>query len=366
MSERINTRTPEHVVVCVDGPNADNQAAAWGANTAFDNEYIKLAGVIVSGTAVNYAPNAPLGSRDDAVSERVQLMHTARMAGLFKRGGSDVPVFVGKNVRDTYITTPIPHNAHVNHDDYDLYGDNMGMGRKAIAGDFDDALSHLGSLDGPLHVVVGGPFTEVPYFLQRPDIFYKLGHLAAQAGFEISQRAIYSKLAFNHEVDEISSAYTFLNYPNNMFYVPSDITRAPAATFQSAEELIRSNVHPEIGEIFIRHRARAEERHKEEQLRREREGQPFRAYPALSIHDLQAVMALQQSLGYERDIFEFEQIDTERAIANMVETSKMPEVIRQMGSAGVRQVADGVIPGRYVVAAQDTARYKQQALQLLR
>lgn len=149
--------SPEYVVMCVDGPDADNQAAAWGAWNAFDNGRIKLAAVIVSGTCVDYRPEATLGSRDDVVSQQVQELHTARMAGLFKRAGSDVPVFIGRPVAETAITTPIPHSAHVNHEDYDIFGDNTGLGRRAIAGNFSDALTYLAELDNTLHVVVGGP-----------------------------------------------------------------------------------------------------------------------------------------------------------------------------------------------------------------
>jgi|GEM_PF-2503526 len=377
MSERNIKNSQEHVVVCVDGPDADNQAAAWGAANAFNSKEINLAAVIVSGTAVNNEPNAALGSRDDQLSKRVQEMHTARMAGLFKRAGSKVPVFIGQSVDRTDITTPIPHSAHVSHDDYDIFGDNTGAGRKAIAGNFAHALSLMRSLEGKVHLVCGGPFTEIPFFMEDERIASKLGNLAVQAGVELSERAIYSKIAFNHEVDERASLDTFLHYPGDMFYVPSDITRAPAATFKGAEELIRGGVHSEIGEIFVRHRARAEERHKEEQIRREREGKPFRPYPALSIHDLQAVMALQQSLGREKDIFTFEPIDAARAITNVMRASKLheangqravitPRLVKTMGYIGANQTASGPIPPRYVVASQNTQLYKRKALQLLR
>jgi len=367
MSERISGKPREHVVVCVDGPNADNQAAAWGAMNAFNNEAIDLAAVIVSGTAVDYRENAPIGSRDDDESARVQLLHTARMANLFKRGGSDVPVFMGQDVRQTAITTPIPHSAHVRHEDYDIYNDNTPEGRSAIAGDFTDALSYLAGLEGRTHIVVGGPFTEIPYFLQHPHIYHKLGYLAAQAGFEISERAIYSKLAFNHEVDEASGMYTYVHYPNEMVYVPSDITRAPAATFSGAEELLVAGVYDEIGAIFMEHRKRASERHAREQEERAARGEKLKDYPRLSIHDLQAVMALRQVLGLASEsIFEFAPIDPQRAIHNMIATSKHPETLSEMGRVGLNMAYAGQLPARYVVSAQDAVRYKSQALELLR
>ncbi len=362
--------------MCVDGPNADNQAAAWGAWNAFDNGRIRLAGIIVSGTSVDYRFGAPLGSRDNRLSNQVQEMHAARMAGLFRRAESEVPVFIGKPVSETDITTPIPHSAHVRHDDYDLFGDNQGLGRRAIAGNFNDALTHVAELNNTVHVVVGGPFTEVPALMERPAIAAKLGHLGAQAGFDLSERAIYSKLAFNVDVDLLAALKTFLFYPGKMFNVPSDITRDPKATFPSAEALTRFGVHPEIGNIFVRHRARAEERHKEEQIKREAAGQPFRPYPALSIHDLQAVMALRQGIGLEKGIFTFDRIQPEQAIRNMITASGMyaekgmrravtPEIVEALGYLGGSQTVNGPINERYIVTSQDTVLYKRRARRLL-
>lgn len=373
---RTETGQPEYVVVLVDGPNADNMAAGWGAWHAFNSDAIKLAGIVVSGTCVNYQPDAPLGSRDDVLSDQVQTLHASRMAGLFKRAGSDVPVFVGKPTSQTDITTPIPHSAHVNHDDYDIFGDNTKLGHQAIAGNFDDAQAHFDKLKGKLHVVVGGPFTEAALLLETPSIASKLGHLAAQAGFDISKRAIYSKLAFNVEVDELAALKTLLFYPGSMFNVPSDITRDPRATFPSAEALLRLGIHPELGEIFIRHRARAAERHKEEQLKREARGETFLPYPDLSIHDLQAVIALSQSLGLEEHIFEFGRIDIHQAVQNMLLASRLhkeagrhrvitPEVVASLGYLGGNQTIKGPVRDRYVVTSQNVGMYKRRVPQLL-
>jgi hypothetical protein len=371
------TAQPQHVIVCVDGPNADNQAAAWGAWNAFDNERIHLAGVVVSGTCVDYRPQAPLGSRDDALSGRMQELHTARMAGLFRRAGSSVPVFIGKPVQETDITTPIPHNTHVRHEAYDIFNDNTGTGRGAIAGNFQDALSHIASLQGTVHIVVGGPFTEIPPLIEHTRIAPKLGHLAAQAGFDIASRPIYSKLAFNVDVDMLAALKTLLLYPGPIFAVPSDITRAPEATFRSAEELLRLGVYREIGDIFIRHRAQAAQRHKNEQRSREAAGGSLKAYPDLSIHDLQAVMALQQSLGLERGIFEFSEINIPQAIANILTAVRMhtssglainltAQTAPSLGWLGDNQTNRGTIPPRYVVTHQNAPLYKQKAIELLR
>lgn len=368
---------PEHVLVCVDGPNADNQAAAWGAWHAFDSARYKLAGIVISGTCVDNRPRAYPGSRDNAASRQVQELHTARMAGLFKRAGSDVPVFIGKPVAETDITTPIPHKTHVRHEDYDIYGDSHGAGRRAIAGNFQDALAHIASLNNTVHVVVGGPFTEIPHLIDHPVIAPKLGHLAAQAGFEIASRPIYSKLAFNVDVDMVAALKTLLFYPGKMYNVPSDITRNPKVTYPSAEALLRLGIHPELGEIFIRHRARAEERHKLEQIQREAEGKPFKAYPALSLHDLQAVMALQQALGEDGGIFTFHPMPIPQAISNMVQASELqardglPRTIttataRKLGYRGNNQTTRGTIAERFVVTSQDADLYKRRVPDLIR
>jgi len=366
----------EHVMVFVDGPNADNQACAWGALNGFNTEELKLAGVVVSPTAVNYAENAPDASRNIENSRTVHQLHTARMAGLFHRAGVDVPVFSGLDIEDTAITSPIPHQAHVRHEDYDIYGDAHGEGRAAIAGDFNAALRYMDNLPGKIHTVVGGPFSEIPELQKRPRVSRKLGYLAAQAGFSLSERAIYSKLAFNVDVDMMAALDTYINYPSDMYAVPSDITRHPSVTFKSAEELTRLGVHSEIGEIFIRHRARAEERHKKEQLRRQAEGRELRPYPALSIHDLQAVLALRQVLGFEKGLYEFAPLDADESITNLKEAARLripdsysppitDQTIRSLGYRGLGMAADGPLPGRYVVANQNSAMYKKRAQQLL-
>jgi inosine-uridine nucleoside N-ribohydrolase len=369
---------PEFVVVSVDGPNADNQAAAWGAMRAFDNDRIKLAAIIISGTCVDYRIGAPLGSRDDQISREVQEMHTARMAGLFARAGSAVPVFIGMPVEQTAITTPIPHETHVFHDEYDIFGDKNGFGAQAIKGNFDDSLELIENLPGKVHVAGGGPFTEIAEFLKHDRIKQKLGNLAVQSGVELSERAIYSKIAFNHEVDEHASLKTFLHYPGKTLYVPSDITRAKAATFKSAETIKRLGVHKEIAEIFKVHRQHAEERHDKRQMELERQGKPTKGYPALSVHDLQAVMALQQSLGMGNGIFTFDKIDADHAIENMIKASALserdsgrpavitPEVVANAGYVGAGQTTQGPVAERFVVTAQDTARYKRHAIRLLR
>ncbi len=363
-------------MVFVDGPNADNQACAWGALKGFDNDEVRLAGVVVSATAVNYEDGAPDASRNIEDSRAVHRLHTARMAGLFERAGVDVPVFSGLDIEDTSITSPIPHQAHVRHEDYDIYGDAHGQGRAAIAGDFDDALRYMDSLSGRIHPVVGGPFSEISRIQQIPTIRRKLGHLAAQAGFHISERAIYSKLAFNVDVDMLSALDAYINYPGDMYNVPSDITRHPSVTFTGAEELTRLGVHPEISDIFVRHRARAEERHKQEQLRRQAEGRELKNYPALSVHDLQAVIALRQVLGFERGLYQFAPLDTDESIENIITAASLrrpdtysppinAQTVRALGYRGANMTANGSIPPRFVVTAQDSAMYKRRAQELL-
>jgi hypothetical protein len=173
---------------------------------------------------------------------------------------------------------------------------------------------------------------------------------------------------------------TFVQYPQDMINVPSDITRHPSVTFQDAEELLRTGVHLEIGEIFIRHRARAEERHKQEQRQREVEGKPFKPYPALSIHDLQAVFALRQAMGLEPNMYELDYIDPDEATVNLEQAAarRAPDtyspqinldVVRSLGYIGAGMMTDGQqqwrLPPRYVVKDQDSELYKYRAPQLL-
>jgi hypothetical protein len=366
----------EFVIVLVDGVNADNPACAWGARKAFWSRQYKLAAVIVSATAVNYAKGAPLGSRNINDSRAAHRLHTARMAGMFSRAGTNTPVFMGLDIADTAITTPIPHQAHVRHEGYDIYEDAYGLGAGAIAGGFDEALRYMARLPGRVHLVVGGPFSEVSHIVRYKRLRQKLGYLAAQAGFDLSKRAIYSKLAFNVDVDMMAALEVYLHYPQQMYFVPSDITRHPSVTFKSADELVRFGVQPEIGQLFIRHRARAEERHKKEQLRRQARGEYLKPYPALSIHDLQAVLALSQALGGEKGLYRFAPIDPDEAVNNLVAAAQMRtldgysppitrEVVRKIGYRGAGRTAQGRLPARYIVRDQNAALYKERVRALL-
>ncbi len=234
----------------------------------------------------------------------------------------------------------------------------------------------MADLPGRIHIVVGGPFTEVAHVLRHRQLRRKLGYLTAQAGLELSKRAIYSKLAFNVDVDLLAALEVFVLYPQKMFYVPSDITRHPSVTFKSAEELIRLGIHPEIGQIFLEHRAQAEERHKQEQLRRQALGKEFRPYPALSIHDLQAVLALSQVLGYEKKLYQFAPIEADTAISNLIAAAQMrspdsysppltPKMARKLGHLDANRTTRGQLPGRYVVTAQNAGLYKRRVRDLL-
>lgn len=364
------------VVVFVDGPNADNQAAAWGALRLFlAHRNIDLV-IIVSATAVNYAENAPLGSRDIELSRSIHKLHTARMAGLFKRAGSNVRVYMDLDIASTAITSPIPHQAHVRHEDYDIFNDNTGIGRRAIQGNFADALTHLQKFDGITHVVVGGPFSSIPKLIEALPA-EQLGFLSCQAGLTISERAIYSKMSFNAEVDLEAMLHTYLRWPNEMFFVPSDITRHPSVTFSGADELQKLGVNGEIFEIFLKHRERAAERHKREQDARAARGEKMRDYPRLSIHDLQAVLALGQAMGLERG-YTFADIDPDEAIQNLLLTSRhwaskgiktnvTKQRVEKLGYAGQGKMNDGsFLPPRRVVTGQNAQHYKSRVAQLLR
>ena len=369
MRNRLNKQI--RIVVYVDGPNADNQAAAWGAwRRFFDERGIEVI-IIVEATAVNYAPNAPLGSRDIELSRRIHLLHTGRMAGLASRGKTGMKVFLGQDIADTKITSPIPHNAHVKHEDYDIFED----AHRRVP-DFAAAMRYLQDFDGITHVVVGGPFSSIPALIDLLPA-EQLGVLACQAGTKLSKRAIYSKLAFNGEVDLSAFTETYLRWPNLIAFVPSDITRAPEVTFTGADELRRLGVTGEIFEIFLKHRERAAERHKREQEERAKRGEKMRDYPALSIHDLQAVLVLEQILGWGRG-YDFVPVNPDEAVQNLltvarhwkgkgIDTGVTSQLIKQLGYAGKGMLSDGsTLPSRIMVDGQDAAHYKRQVALALR
>ncbi|HYG83675.1 MAG TPA: hypothetical protein VD907_02260 [Verrucomicrobiae bacterium] len=366
----------DYIIGFSDGPNADNQAMHYGALRAFQgNPRFQFVGVIVDPTAVNYE-DQPLGSRNIELSRRVHLLHTARMAGLFRRAGSSVKVFRGLDITQTAATSPIPHSAHTKHHDYDVFGDAppKGQGFKAIAGDFTDARRFIRGLNGTVHLVIGGQFSSVAKLIEDPVIFGKLGILACQAGFKLSQRAIYSQMSFNLEVDLRAALEVYLHYPQAMYFVPSDITRDPKVTFTGADELARLGVQGEILEIFRRHRERTAERHAKQQL----EDKKLKAYPPLSIHDLQAVFALRQALGLEANMYQFAPIDPDEAIRNTLTTVQhwagkgiridvSKKVVAKLGYTSSGMLENGhPLPPRYVVTDQNAELYKRRVPEVLR
>ena len=366
----------QRIVVLVDGPNADNQAAAWGAYRLFSTLHGIEVVVIVSATAVNYAENAPLGSRDIALSRRMHKLHTARMAGLFARAGAKVSVFMDLDIAKTAITSPIPHQAHVRHEDYDIFSDGTGIGMRSIKGDFSRALTYLKKFNGITHVVVGGPFSAVPKLIDAIPA-EKLGYLSCQAGLTLSQRAIYSQMSFNAEVDFAAFTETFVRWPQQMLFVPSDITRHPSVTFTGADELKKMGVRGEIFEIFLEHRRRAAERHKFQQDEASARGKKMRDYPALSIHDLQAVLVMGQALGFERG-YTLSNFDPDTAVRNLIATAGHWQAkgirtnvnqkrIHELGYAEKGMMHDNTpLPPRLVVTAQSASHYKQRVAAVLR
>lgn len=368
---------PENVtyVGLFDGPNADNQAAVLGMRKAFPYSEVLI---VVSATAAHPDPEAPLSSIDPELSHRVQQMHAARMAGFLGRAGINGCVYAGLPVEETNIVPIVPHSAHVDHRTYDIFGDANGFGETQIAGGFEDFIRRLENSENTIRVVVGGPFSELPQLIRNQNIAPRLGALGAQAGFKPSGRAIYAELSFNGDTDMQATLESLLHYPDEMHFVPSDITRNPSVTFSGHQELIEQGIDPELARIYAQHRIGAELRHQAQQDRRKQQGgEPLGDYPPLSVHDLQAVLALRYALGREDpSLLTFEPIDIDEAIQNMLGASRQYEGRGYAPMLTERQVielgynGDGLdggrtIPPRFAAVDQNSSFYKQRVPELL-
>ncbi|HSH55809.1 MAG TPA: nucleoside hydrolase [Candidatus Limnocylindrales bacterium] len=174
------------------------------------------------------------------------------MAGFLERAGRDVPVFEGS----IPPATVVPHNRHLQDHVLDLYQDNRA--ERPLAGNIDDALEYLDSLDGHIHVIAGGPLTDVRKLMERPGLNNKLGMLATQLGLwgwggdKAARVNAGGRRQFNYACDSESANRVLKQWPDEQFVVSSDITKHPEVTLPSLEALEELELHAELTEVYRR------------------------------------------------------------------------------------------------------------------
>ncbi|HJP80959.1 MAG TPA: nucleoside hydrolase [Candidatus Saccharimonadales bacterium] len=232
-------------VVVVDNVDPDNLAAALAAARLLD-----VKAVIVTGRPAN--PN-PKAANDDAESEMTAAVHalnTARMKGFLRRNGVRCPVFQGLVAPHTLVS----HRVHIDEHELDVARDGSNSKMRAD-GLFEDALVHLKRQRGSLNVVVGGPMTEVAVMLGESRLASKLGMLTAQFGafgFGDVELMAGGRRQFNVACDPTAADVVLRRYPNRLYMVPTDITKAHEAGFGDPAELVESHVCNELVEVYRR------------------------------------------------------------------------------------------------------------------
>jgi hypothetical protein len=247
LSERCATGK-EYSVVIVDNVDPDNMAAALAATSA--ELRLDTAAVIVTGRPVHTNPNAQVTEHEPAESARVRLLNTRRMAGFLLRAGRDVPVFEGSIAPETIV----PHAKHIDERKLDLYKDEEN--KTPVSGNLSDALDFIEELDGTVHVIAGGPLTDVEKLMRRPGIYTKLGNLSMQlASFGLLEKHGIRSYAggrrqFNHMCDRVAAAEVISHWPGSLFMVPTDITKHPAVAHKDIEELKALSLQAELTEVY--------------------------------------------------------------------------------------------------------------------
>lgn len=285
-------RKTANVVMIGDYVDPDFLAATQAA--AHPESGLAVRGVIVTGRPVNPTPdpNHPCSGRDIELSRRRHVMNTARLAGALLRAGvdpADTPVFQGLDMGEagtTDLTTTIPHSVHVDEERYDLWGDRLGQGSRAIAGGFEDATRHLEAQDGPLHIVAGGPFTEVAALLQVPQLAVKLGLLVGQGSFVDNSNTHFGR-SFNVACDPVASQTVWERYPMPLYMVSSRITRDSRLVFHDVDAMVALGLPKELVALYAIHY----------RLVRDRLEAAGVKVQSSSMHDIHAVFLLQQLLG---------------------------------------------------------------------
>ncbi|HSX02557.1 MAG TPA: hypothetical protein VLI05_04585 [Candidatus Saccharimonadia bacterium] len=230
--ERLVMTKPK-VAVIVDGPDPDNYVCILAALSSL--MCYEVVAVIMTGRPVSASAGALPYVLNPYASRAVRRDNALHAKGILMRhGGERILVFEGG--RAPFST--IPHDKHIHERVTDVY-DDAHAGHMP-AGDIDDAVSFLAGLDGPIHVICGGPMTDLAYLMRQPMLEGKLGIVTAQLGmFNLGtvKTIAGGRRQFNVLAD-VGAAYDVLTHLSSPFYlVPTDITKHDDHAFHSVDEL---------------------------------------------------------------------------------------------------------------------------------
>jgi inosine-uridine nucleoside N-ribohydrolase len=302
---------------------------------------LNVIAVFVTGRAASLDPNASIETLPDIGSVPFHVLNTRRMAGFLQHAGRSVPIYMGESVYRTRLRTVIPHGVHVDEHDYDIFGDRE-TGR--VAGEFLEGLEFLRAYEGEeLLVLAGGPLTELALILRHyPDIAAKFSTMVVQAG-DFGEGNSSNLLggqgnSFNGACDPVALYDVMNGYHEDVFILPSNITKDPAIGFKNPGQIATLGIYRELLTLYIvHHRYTAAKR-----------GTP------LFIHDLGLVMLLEQIIRGDHEYpYQYEPVK----ILSVPFDTPAPGEPDMRGTIIVEPTTRSK---RYRVIGQDTSQYRDR------
>ncbi|HTE58569.1 MAG TPA: nucleoside hydrolase [Verrucomicrobiae bacterium] len=237
------------VLVIIDGPDPDNYILALAASSQLLD--MDVVAVIMTGRPVSAVHGQPPYGFNPHASRAVRRDNALHVKGIFMRHGREhIPVFEG--LRAPFST--VPHKFHIHERVTDVY-DDAHAGHQ-LAGDIDDAVAYLAGLEGSIHVICGGPMTDLAYLMQQLLLSGKLGLVTAQLGmfgFGGVKTIAGGRRQFNALADPTAAHLVLQEYPGPFYLLPTDITKDPAHGFDHPDELaalLRSTAGTEVVEMY--------------------------------------------------------------------------------------------------------------------
>jgi inosine-uridine nucleoside N-ribohydrolase len=324
--------SPSHkVLVLVDNVDPDNLACVLAAtNPLFGLEVV---GVMVSGRPAVRGRDAGTDESAMLESRRVRRNNTRRMREFLDMAGRrTVPVFEGLIAPHTLV----PHRIHIDESVLVAERDRLFAGVR-VDGNFIDPYELLLSLDGPIHVIVGGPFTELAALTEDPEIVSRLGIVTAQLGmfgFGDVKTMGGGRRQFNAACDPEAVHRVLSSYPGHVYMAPTDITKMPTTGFDNPDELARHHMNRELVEVY-------------------RRAFPLMLEPRgerIYLHDVHPVFMLAQLLGSGPEIYDIEPVTVSHVPHADEERERWGEIDVEIGrpSAFGRYVATGLDGGQYL------------------
>jgi hypothetical protein len=235
------------VLVVVDNVDPDNLACALAATNPLFG--FNVVGVIVTGRPATLDRSAGIDESSVLHSRKVRRGNARRMYEFLRYAGRyNVPVFEGLVAPRTLV----PHGVHI---DEELLSLSESTSEIKIDGNFIDLYEMLHSLEGPIHVIVGGPLSEVAALIEDPEIASRLGIITAQLGmFGFGDVKLMggARRQFNVACDPEAAHRVLTDYPGPVYLTPTDITKQADTGFDNLDELARHHIQMDVVETYRR------------------------------------------------------------------------------------------------------------------